>query len=167
MGRVRAVAKVAKAVGGKVRLQRGLDEDAEEGEEGDEAREEARLWGANKRAYHGADDEVGGAEDTGSRCPALTPRRGKATRSPARRTHRLRIFGQQSIGSLGLSGLAASRAARRTVWEGLRAGRGGEGAGVPLCQHLLVSKCNMMDNFERGRQRIESKNVLCRAWRAE
>lgn len=46
-------------MGGKVKMQAGLDEDAEEaGEDSDGAREEARLWGASKRAYHGADDEV-------------------------------------------------------------------------------------------------------------
>ena len=53
-----AVAKAAKAVGGRVKLQAGEDEDAEDLEESDDNREAARLWGANKRAYHGADDEV-------------------------------------------------------------------------------------------------------------
>jgi hypothetical protein len=51
-----AVAKAAKAVAGKVKLQAGLDEDAAEDEDDDN--EARRLWGANKKSYHGADDEV-------------------------------------------------------------------------------------------------------------
>lgn len=54
-GRIGKLAKAAKAVAGKVKLQAGLDEDAAEDEDDDN--EARRLWGANKKSYHGADDE--------------------------------------------------------------------------------------------------------------
>lgn len=57
--RMHAVAKAAKAVGAKVALQQGLDEEEADAEDADEDLERRRLWGANKRAYHGADEVTG------------------------------------------------------------------------------------------------------------
>ncbi len=50
----RAVAKQAKALEAKLRIQAGEEEEAGE-EEGDEAEGRRRGWGAGKRAYYGAD----------------------------------------------------------------------------------------------------------------
>ena len=51
-----AVAKHAKALGQKLKLQRGLEE--EDGDDDDKADgDDERLWGANKKAYYGADEE--------------------------------------------------------------------------------------------------------------
>ena len=43
-------------MGSKVKLQAGLDEEGAEEEDEDTALEARRQWGANKRAYHGADE---------------------------------------------------------------------------------------------------------------
>ena len=56
LGCASAVAKAAKAVGQKVALQQGLDEEGAESEDEEDDVERRRLWGANKRAYHGADE---------------------------------------------------------------------------------------------------------------
>ena len=58
------MAKQAKALGAKLRIQQGEeDEEDEEGGEGGAAGDKSKLWGASKRAYYGADLadlEVGG-----------------------------------------------------------------------------------------------------------
>lgn len=56
LGCAPAVAKAAKAVGQKVALQQGLDEEGAESEDEEDDVERRLLWGANKRAYHGADE---------------------------------------------------------------------------------------------------------------
>ena len=56
LGCAPAVAKAAKAVGQKVALQQGLDEEGAESEDEEDDVDRRRLWGANKRAYHGADE---------------------------------------------------------------------------------------------------------------
>lgn len=53
-----AVAKAAQAVGSKVKLQRGLEEEEAEDEEEADQLERRRQWGANKKTYHGADEVV-------------------------------------------------------------------------------------------------------------
>ncbi|PSC73947.1 Something about silencing 10 [Micractinium conductrix] len=57
------MAKQAKALGAKLRIQQGEEEAQEEDEEGGE-RDEQRGWGASKRAYYGADlADLEGSED--------------------------------------------------------------------------------------------------------
>lgn len=65
------VAKQAKKLGQKLKLQQGEDDEEDEEDEEEPAgrgrrkgkgedEEDAALWGANKKAYYGADEEVGG-----------------------------------------------------------------------------------------------------------
>lgn len=48
------VAKQAKALGAKLRIQQGEEEEGGE-EGGEEGAKRERLWGASKRSYYGAD----------------------------------------------------------------------------------------------------------------
>ena len=51
-----AVAKQAKVLGAKLRIQQGEEEEgAGEEDDAEGAARKARLWGASKRAYYGAD----------------------------------------------------------------------------------------------------------------
>ena len=49
------VAKQAKALGQKLKLQRGEDDDMEDNDRGRGEDVDERLWGANKRAYYATD----------------------------------------------------------------------------------------------------------------
>lgn len=82
------MAKQAKALGAKLRIQQGEEEAQEEDEEGGE-RDEQRGWGASKRAYYGADLadlEVGAA----GWLPGAGCRGGYAAKETAARLHLLR-----------------------------------------------------------------------------